>query len=364
MPRRHAAEGARRAQRARAGRLPPDRRRPLERGDRPGALHQRDDGQDARHAHPPEKRPPRPRPRGRPGLPYRAGRSAAGRPRPTPALPASPATPATAAARPAPQPRTRAPPKAGRSERLPGASGARGVAPICQCQRYKLRPREAFAKFPVEKRVPPPAAIRLRQPECTLDQAPSSPTSTGSRSVGAPSSPARRTRAAAQQPRAVGGPPGGQGRRQRVGSDACSSARGPAAASPTPSRRPPSTSPGARRPRDRGLPDPREARREDHLGRDPRRQPQHLRGGRWPRSAIRRWRLSCVDLEAARSYWHGPTSTTSRPASQPRERRFAMIATLRRRRRIGWYEQRCRSRRRAGLVMEHAQREEFLHFAT
>ena len=36
--------------------------------------------------------------------------------------------------------------------------GTRGVAATCQCQRYKLRPREAFAKFPVAER-----ARRLRQ---------------------------------------------------------------------------------------------------------------------------------------------------------------------------------------------------------
>jgi GNAT superfamily N-acetyltransferase len=36
--------------------------------------------------------------------------------------------------------------------------GTRGPAARCQCQRYKLRPREAFAKFPVEER-----AFRLRQ---------------------------------------------------------------------------------------------------------------------------------------------------------------------------------------------------------
>ena len=36
--------------------------------------------------------------------------------------------------------------------------GTRGAAAICQCQRYKLRPREAFAKFPVEER-----AHRLRE---------------------------------------------------------------------------------------------------------------------------------------------------------------------------------------------------------
>jgi GNAT superfamily N-acetyltransferase len=40
--------------------------------------------------------------------------------------------------------------------------GARGTAHRCQCQRYKLRPREAFAKFPVEER-----AFRLRtQTDC------------------------------------------------------------------------------------------------------------------------------------------------------------------------------------------------------
>jgi GNAT superfamily N-acetyltransferase len=36
--------------------------------------------------------------------------------------------------------------------------GARGQASRCQCQRYKLRPRESFASFPAEER-----AHRLRQ---------------------------------------------------------------------------------------------------------------------------------------------------------------------------------------------------------
>ena len=36
--------------------------------------------------------------------------------------------------------------------------GTRGGAASCQCQRYKLRPREAFVKFPVEER-----AFRLRR---------------------------------------------------------------------------------------------------------------------------------------------------------------------------------------------------------
>ena len=36
--------------------------------------------------------------------------------------------------------------------------GTRGAASQCQCQRYKLRPREAFGKFPAEER-----AFRLRE---------------------------------------------------------------------------------------------------------------------------------------------------------------------------------------------------------
>jgi GNAT superfamily N-acetyltransferase len=36
--------------------------------------------------------------------------------------------------------------------------GTRGPAARCQCQRFKLRPREAFANFPVEER-----AFRLRE---------------------------------------------------------------------------------------------------------------------------------------------------------------------------------------------------------
>lgn len=47
-------------------------------------------------------------------------------------------------------------------EELQAVFGMRGIASRCQCQRYKLRPREAFASFPVEER-----AGRLRaQTEC------------------------------------------------------------------------------------------------------------------------------------------------------------------------------------------------------
>ena len=43
-------------------------------------------------------------------------------------------------------------------EDLQTVFGTRGAASRCQCQRYKLRPREAFRTFPVEER-----ADRLRQ---------------------------------------------------------------------------------------------------------------------------------------------------------------------------------------------------------
>ena len=43
-------------------------------------------------------------------------------------------------------------------EDLQTVFGRRGQAFRCQCQRYKLRPRESFASFPVEERV-----YRLRQ---------------------------------------------------------------------------------------------------------------------------------------------------------------------------------------------------------
>jgi GNAT superfamily N-acetyltransferase len=47
-------------------------------------------------------------------------------------------------------------------EDLQAVLGTRGAAATCQCQRYKLRPREAFSKFPVEER-----ALRLRtQADC------------------------------------------------------------------------------------------------------------------------------------------------------------------------------------------------------
>src|SRR5918999_2300230 len=43
-------------------------------------------------------------------------------------------------------------------EDLQTVFGTRGIAPICQCQRYKLARGEAFSKFPAEER-----AFRLRE---------------------------------------------------------------------------------------------------------------------------------------------------------------------------------------------------------
>src|SRR5580698_7702817 len=60
----------------------------------------------------------------------------------------------------------------------------------CQCQRYKMRPKECFVSFPAEERADrlriqtDPAARTPRRPPA------SSPTLTTSQSVGAPLSPA------------------------------------------------------------------------------------------------------------------------------------------------------------------------------
>ena len=57
-------------------------------------------------------------------------------------------------------------------EALQTVFGTRGAATHCQCQRYKLRPKEAFSKFPVKER-----ARRLR--EQTLCGHPESETTSG-----------------------------------------------------------------------------------------------------------------------------------------------------------------------------------------
>ena len=49
--------------------------------------------------------------------------------------------------------------------------GTRGDPSRCQCQRYKMRPGEAWASFPVEERAEPaPRADRLRTPGVRHDQ--------------------------------------------------------------------------------------------------------------------------------------------------------------------------------------------------
>jgi GNAT superfamily N-acetyltransferase len=57
-------------------------------------------------------------------------------------------------------------------EHLQSVFGDRGSARYCQCQRYKLAPREAFSKFPAEER-----AMRLR--EQTNPGTPSADATTG-----------------------------------------------------------------------------------------------------------------------------------------------------------------------------------------
>ena len=69
IPRHEPPERTRRAHRTRARHPPAHRPRPVQRRDRRGALHQRNDRQDPRHAHPPETRPPRPRPSRRARVP-------------------------------------------------------------------------------------------------------------------------------------------------------------------------------------------------------------------------------------------------------------------------------------------------------
>ena len=78
---------------------------------------------------------------------------------------------------------------------LQAVLGTRGPAATCQCQRYKLRPKEAFAKFPVEER----ARRLLAQTNCGRPSRPPPAGSwhiaTMSPSAGAPSSRDPRTKA-------------------------------------------------------------------------------------------------------------------------------------------------------------------------
>jgi GNAT superfamily N-acetyltransferase len=62
------------------------------------------------------------------------------------------------AGRPPPAGLTLVPANEASCDALQTVFGTRGAATHCQCQRYKLRPKEAFSKFPVEER-----AGRLRE---------------------------------------------------------------------------------------------------------------------------------------------------------------------------------------------------------
>ena len=92
-------------------------------------------------------------------------------------------------------------------EDLQAVFGTRGAAPRCQCQRYKLRPREAFRSFPAEER-----AHRLREqtdcghPESEHDQRPGRLPRRRARRLVRGRAAHRLRGPGAQQPRPVGGP--------------------------------------------------------------------------------------------------------------------------------------------------------------
>ena len=125
----------------------------------------------------------------------------------------------------------------------------------------------------------PPDADRVRAPEVEVDQRPRRlPQRRACRLVrrraayGLPGPPAR-------LPRPLGRPERGQGRRHGLGRDLL---RRPRGISPPPRQlraraRRCRLRAATRRPCSRGLPDDHAARQGDHLGRAPRRQPQHLR---------------------------------------------------------------------------------------
>ena len=110
---------------------------------------------------------------------------------------------------------------------LEAVFGTRGDPSRCYCQRYKLRPREAFAKFPAEER-----AFRLRQ-QTRLRHADSDTTSglvayLDGEPVGWCAVEPRTAYEGLLRNNRVpwDGPDGGQGRRQRVGGDLLSSRAG------------------------------------------------------------------------------------------------------------------------------------------
>ena len=165
---------------------------------------------------------------------------------------------------------------------LQAVFGIRGAAVNCQCQRYKLRPREAFARFPVEER-----ARRLR--EQTRCGHPESETTSGlvARLDGEP------VGWCAVEPRTAftgllrNNRVPWEGREEDKADDSvwavtCVFTRraSAAVASRTRSRGRASMSRGAAAHARSRASDTHVTGPEDQLGRDPRRQPQHLRGGR------------------------------------------------------------------------------------
>ena len=138
-------------------------------------------------------------------------------------------------------------------------------AAICQCQRYKLRPKRGV-RHPSRRGTAPSGCAQQTDcghPERTR-RAASSPTSTASRSAGARSSRARPTRACCASTASPGMADRGQDRRQRLGGDLLLHPRGlpPPRHQPRPRPRRRRLRPGARRPGARGLSDDHRAGQE------------------------------------------------------------------------------------------------------
>ena len=159
-------------------------------------------------------------------------------------------------------------------EELQTVFGTRGPAARCQCQRYKLQPARVVLQVPGRGARPSAArADRVRTPELGHHQRPGRLPRRRARRLVRGRAAAGVPRARSQQPRPLGGPRRGQGRRQRVGGDVpvhpcwIPQARDQPRARPHRRR----LRPRARRPRHRGLSD-------DHQGRAPGGAPLRHRG--------------------------------------------------------------------------------------
>ncbi len=144
------------------------------------------------------------------------------------------------------------------SEDLQAVFGTRGQASRCQCQRYKLRPRESLASFPAEERAHRlRPADRLRESWVGHEQRPGRPPRRRARRLARGRAAHRLRGPAAQQSGRVGGSRGGQERRQCLGGDLLRHAVGfrKRGVSPALTCSAVDFAPQARGPRDRGLPD-------------------------------------------------------------------------------------------------------------